>query len=137
MASASVKQRCVDCVQEGVTTDRPIAAGIRKPRCATHERARKHRARASAHASMVQRTYNLTGDQYAILYQAQGGVCAICRVATGKVKRLAVDHDHDTGEVRGLLCGPCNQTIGRLRVEALVRAVNYLYDSPARRVFNS
>jgi len=86
---------------------------------------------------MVEKTYNLPADQYWALYAAQGGHCAICRVATGKTKRLAVDHHHDTEQVRGLLCGPYNLTIGRLGVEALVRAVNYLYDPPAPKVFTS
>lgn len=40
-------------------------------------------------------------------------VCAICQRATGKARRLAVDHNHDTGDVRGLLCGRNHILIGR------------------------
>ena len=129
--------RCVDCQRDGVTTDRPIVSGVRKPRCATHERTRVKRSQVHAHGRMVEKTYNLPADQYWALYEAQGRHCAICERATGKTKRLAVDHHHDTEQVRGLLCGPCNLTIGRLGVEALVRAVNYLYDPPAPKVFTS
>ncbi len=91
---------------------------------------------ARAHELRVMRVYGLPEGGYAALYAAQGGRCAICQWATGRTKRLAVDHDHQTGEVRGLLCGPCNQTIGRLRdaAEAFDRAAEYLRNPPARRV---
>ena len=77
---------------------------------------------------MVMKTYGLEAGEYAKLYTEQGGVCAICRRATGKTKRLAVDHDHDTGRVRGLLCGPCNKLVGYLRnsPEAFRRGADYL-----------
>ncbi len=77
---------------------------------------------------MVIKTYGLELGDYDRLYQGQGGVCAICRRATGKTKRLAVDHDHDTGLVRGLLCGPCNKLVGYFRnsPEAFLRAAEYL-----------
>jgi hypothetical protein len=58
---------------------------------------------------------DFTYDMYLALYEKQGGVCAIClRPETvrdnrsGNVRHLAVDHDHETGEVRGLLCFRCN-----------------------------
>jgi hypothetical protein len=126
---------CVDCAAEGVTTKRPIVSGVRRPRCATHHRAHKKRAKAQSHSRMVERVYSLTGEQYELLYSAQGGRCAICQVATGKVKRLAVEHDHRTGEVFGLACGPCNIMLGRLgrEVDAYIRVINYLKDPPARR----
>ncbi|AXN53523.1 endonuclease VII [Gordonia phage Ronaldo] len=66
---------------------------------------------------------------------AQGGKCAICQRAIGKRRKLAVDHDHDTGEVRGILCQPCNFTVlGRYDKEALQRAIDYLENPPARKV---
>jgi hypothetical protein len=69
--------------------------------------------------------------------QVQGGRCYICRRATGARKRLAVDHDHTTGEVRGLLCSTCNfKVIGHLREEvaAFERCIEYLTNPPARQV---
>jgi cytochrome c1 len=64
----------------------------------------------------LRRNYGLTVEQYEALYRAQGGVCAICKgVPTGKRARLAVDHDHETGAVRGLLCDHCNRGLGGFR----------------------
>lgn len=87
------------------------------------------------------RTYGLRPGDYDTLYAGQGGRCFICRTAVGATKRLAVDHDHKhcgTGCrecVRGLLCGPCNKdVIGRLGVEALLRAVEYLHRPPAKKI---
>ncbi len=66
---------------------------------------------------------------------SQGGVCAICqRPPWGKsargsyIKRLSVDHDHETGKPRGLLCSQCNFGVGNFRnnPEWLDRAIHYL-----------
>jgi hypothetical protein len=130
---------CVDCIAEGVTTVRPIVSegklakfsGPRKPRCVTHARARRNATRLNNHARMVEKTYGITGEQYWALYEAQGGRCAICRWASGKVKRLAVDHDHETGRVLGLLCGRCNVNRGFYGNESLVRWIEYNLDPPA------
>ena len=68
--------------------------------------------------------YGITTDEYDRLFVAQGGVCAVCfeketTKRKGVVRRLSVDHDHDTGKVRGLLCSWCNLAIGYLRDDAL------------------
>ena len=127
-------KRCRDCESEGISTSRPV--NWPGPRCYTHHRAFKKGASARAHARRTEAVYGITGDDYWMLYEGQGGRCCICRVANGTTKRLAVDHDHDTGEVRGLLCGPCNITIGRLREQGLIRALEYLANPPARRVLS-
>lgn len=62
------------------------------------------------HATMVAKTYGLGPGDYDELLARQGGRCAICR-AKPKSKRLAVDHDHKTGAVRGLLCSRCNHDL--------------------------
>lgn len=76
----------------------------------------------------LRRQYGITLNDYEVLLSAQGGVCAICGNPPyipeaerprrqGRPTRaiLAVDHDHDTGHVRGLLCIPCNRGIGFLK----------------------
>lgn len=59
----------------------------------------------------------LSAEEYERVWQQQGGVCAVCQCPEtlrirGKVMRLAVDHSHQTGENRGLLCNGCNQALG-------------------------
>lgn len=58
--------------------------------------------------------YGITEHEYDDLLARQGGGCAICKaeVAQADGRRLAVDHCHETGQVRGLLCGNCNRAIG-------------------------
>ncbi|MFI6560340.1 endonuclease VII domain-containing protein [Streptomyces sp. NPDC050534] len=56
--------------------------------------------------------YKLTLDDYAALLDAQAGVCAICHKGPTAKRRLAVDHCHDTGVVRALLCNYCNVIVG-------------------------
>jgi Recombination endonuclease VII. len=55
----------------------------------------------------------MTSDAYDMLLLSQEGKCKICaRPEPVSGRRLAVDHDHQTGEVRGLLCTKCNTTVG-------------------------
>ena len=79
--------------------------------------------------------YGLSLDEYQALLDAQGGVCAVCKnPPRGKRKFLAVDHDHDTGKIRGLLCITCNVGLGALRDSAdlLRAALSYLERGDAR-----
>lgn len=76
------------------------------------------------------RQYGITEKGYANLLEKQKGLCAICGTdkPTGKWKVFAVDHCHNTGMVRGLLCNECNRGIGLLRdnPEILRKAADYL-----------
>jgi len=76
-------------------------------------------------------------EVYKELFEKQGNVCAICgnpetRKAPNskgkKISNLSIDHNHKTGEVRGLLCHRCNAGLGQFRenVEFLLKAVEYL-----------
>jgi hypothetical protein len=58
--------------------------------------------------------YGITPDDYARRLQAQGGGCAICGEPPGEIA-LHVDHCHETGRVRGLLCFSCNAGLGQFR----------------------
>jgi hypothetical protein len=71
--------------------------------------------------------YGITQEEYDALLEAQGGGCAVCG-ATPEEEELPVDHDHDTGEVRGILCNNCNNGIGRFEdsPELLRSAADYL-----------
>lgn len=70
--------------------------------------------------------YGITVEQYDAMFEAQGGLCAICgRPGNGP---LRVDHDHETNEVRGLLCHGCNVAIGLMAddPDRLIAAAAYL-----------
>lgn len=126
-------KRCKDCEAEGIETRRK--APHPGPRCVSHHRAVKKRRQTRTHQQHVAELYGLTYEQYWALYEHQGGVCNICRRATGAKRKLSVDHCHATGEVRQLLCVPCNRDVlGHLRddVEALKRAADSIVNPPAR-----
>lgn len=79
------------------------------------------------------RRFNLTTEDYSALSDFQEGVCAICKkpetvARKGKLKRLAIDHDHSTGRIRGLLCAKCNSMLGLAQddVSILENAIKYL-----------
>lgn len=84
---------------------------------------------ARARADHTLRTvYGMMSEQYAAKLGEQGGVCAICWQPP-VTKRLAVDHDHRTGQVRGLLCSRCNHDLLGAAHDSLAilrRAVTYL-----------
>lgn len=71
----------------------------------------KDRVRAANLKNHLSRKYGLTVEQYEAMLKAQKYRCAICGGKNAK-NRLAVDHCHDTGKVRALLCDPCNQHLG-------------------------
>lgn len=62
----------------------------------------------------LQRQYGLTLADYEAMFEAQGGLCAICVKPESQNKLLSVDHCHTTGRIRGLLCMHCNTGIGKL-----------------------
>lgn len=83
----------------------------------------------------LQRIYGVTLEAYRAMDEEQGGVCAICKrpetvknARTGLVWKLAVDHNHETGAVRGLLCSKCNSLLGDAEdsIERLQAAIDYL-----------
>ena len=84
----------------------------------------------------LKRNYGITLEEYNTMLENQGGVCAVCgtddpkgrRSGRGVVKDFYVDHNHITGEVRGLLCNACNRAIGNFQDDPsiLEKAVLYL-----------
>ena len=73
--------------------------------------------------------FGITIEEWEELYRRQSGRCAVCGIHSVELsRRLSVDHDHETGEVRGLLCSKCNRGIGFMKdsPELLILAANYL-----------
>jgi hypothetical protein len=77
--------------------------------------------------------HGLTVEEYEIMAERQNYCCAICG---REPKKLHIDHDHETGKVRGLLCRHCNCLIGFAKDNGLIleRAIKYLdkYESNSR-----
>lgn len=88
------------------------AAGKKKNTLALSKAERTRRARRSSHNTHLRKSYGITIDEYDTILAAQGGVCAICRGGTSK-RHFAVDHNHKSGHVRGLLCARCNSALAR------------------------
>lgn len=85
--------------------------------------------------------YLIREPEYWDLVKQQGGVCAVCHKAEvtirhGKQQRLSVDHDHETGFIRGLLCAACNGAIGLFRENphTMRRAADYIEGFVAKRL---
>ena len=93
-----------------------------------------HKYRSNAHYKM----YGITVEARDAIYSRQHGLCLICaddlrpRVRKGRVSKYAwkgeLDHNHETGEIRGLLCAPCNTALGLLKEDPvrITRMLEYL-----------
>lgn len=81
------------------------------------------------HKCTLKRKFNLSLDEYNQMFTKNNGCCYICnRHQTSFKTRLAVDHCHTTGKIRGLLCSPCNTALGSFKdnIDILNKAINYL-----------
>lgn len=81
--------------------------------------------------------YGLSDAEFSVLLDEQRGCCAICQTTLEESRNgLVIDHDHETGAVRGLLCGPCNSGIGHLgdNGETVWRAAIYLADKKSSAI---
>lgn len=122
----------------------PTATGVFKPHCLRgHERA--IHASKTGHCRECKKVWaryhwknqgimNADGSPFVLVdfdraYQVQSGRCLICQVHQSEMKRsLSVDHDHETGIFRGLLCHGCNGALGLLKesAEVVERLLNYV-----------
>lgn len=93
-----------------------------------------NREKAQAYSRATQlAVYGLSPEEYDNMLHLQGGVCEICHEEEtlknrGNTVTLSVDHDHSTGQVRGLLCSSCNKGLGFFRdsPELLIVAIDYI-----------
>lgn len=86
----------------------------------SHPEARKNRD--------YKKRYGISLNEYQILLGKQNGVCAICRLKENNQRFLSVDHNHITGQIRGLLCQKCNAVLGMVNdnTDLLLSAKRYL-----------
>lgn len=81
---------------------------------------------------MLQREYGISLLDFNIMLEEQEGKCKICgTISPGQKGVFHVDHNHNTGEIRGLLCHACNTGLGLLQdsEEVLYKAIQYLKDT--------
>lgn len=90
----------------------------------------EQQVKLEAKKRMLMYRYRLDYNTYLKMYDEQGGCCKICKdpKKLGGFTGLQVDHDHQSGEVRGLLCRNCNTAIGKFKenIEFIKAAVDYL-----------
>lgn len=84
----------------------------------------KHLSKVYNRNRRLQQLYGISTEIYDQIFETQGGKCLIC----GEATELVVDHDHNTGKVRGLLCNFCNVGLGNYldNPELLKNAIRYL-----------
>lgn len=106
--------------------DRQIGSKFCSPACKRAAASARWRERSPGY--MRQYLYGITPEQYDALLASQDNRCAICRSEGSGPKGWHVDHDHVTGTVRGLLCGPCNLGLGHFNddVDRLRAAIAYI-----------
>lgn len=78
---------------------------------------------------ILNKNFGINSVEYNLMLQEQNHCCYICQIHEDKLDRsLAVDHDHATGKVRGLLCGSCNRFLGKINdsTETVERMLEYL-----------
>jgi hypothetical protein len=132
-------KKCLDCAEIKPLSAFYVASrdGSYQPNCkpcgtkrvAAWRAANPERARKMYRTAHMKRSYGLTPEQYNAMHAEQKGCCAICRRHASELPRgLAIDHDHETNEVRGLLCHQCNAGIGFLGEDPvnLKSALDYL-----------
>ncbi len=95
----------------------------------------KRKRSGKIYESQIKRLYGVTQEEYQVLFNAQNGLCEICNEpetrksrTPGFICRLAIDHCHNSGKIRGLLCHSCNTAIGKFKdnTEILRKAIEYL-----------
>lgn len=100
-------------------------------RLRARQRERHNHRRPLRRAYELDRHYGITPEEYDAMLARQAGACGVCGCRPAGA--LHVDHDHESGAVRGLLCGSCNLGLGKLgdSIEALERALAYLRGAPS------
>lgn len=118
--STGLDSWCRDCHKEYKRVRREKDADAQR-------KARKNRPEHYL-ALQLKRYYNITVDDFQCMALEQNGVCAICGSPPEDGTRLHVDHNHDSGVVRGLLCLKCNMALGLLgdNYAVVLTAAEYL-----------
>ena len=120
--SPEEKERRNDMRRERYASDAALAKLYRKPA--------GPKGKSKARDTYLRKEFGIGIDEYDRLLADQGGMCAICDASENyKGRRFAIDHCHDTGAVRGLLCDNCNRGLGLFKdnTDRLDKAIEYLW----------
>lgn len=92
------------------------------------EKANPERNAWHTRSSHLKREYGITVEQYDEMLESQDGCCAICGTSEPRGTGFHVDHSHESGEIRGILCHHCNTSLGGFNdnPELLQAAIEYL-----------
>jgi hypothetical protein len=106
--------------------------------CRSERRTPEGKYKKGRRAKWKELGIDITFEQYEELLKKQNNKCLICGEES-KGRKLAVDHCHETGEVRGLLCGNCNQGLGLFKddPELMQKAAEYVYTARAKAATSS
>lgn len=125
-SKGKTQNRCSRCDRERAR--RWYYANQEKAKQQAREKSARYRAGNPGYwrAQHFLKTYGITLKQRDALAKKQGGVCAVCK-SIGKDGKLNVDHDHETGRVRGLLCTGCNVALGAIKEDPNTLKALYRY----------
>lgn len=122
-SSAKTCTKCRRALPQDAFARSNVGAGGLRSQC------RSCRAQADRDY-LLQRRFGMSAEQFDALLAAQGGRCALCQrfEPGGRWGRFHVDHCHQTGQIRGILCHGCNVALGALGddIEGLTRALRYV-----------
>lgn len=126
--------RCAICKEAKAIARRkfynsPKGKTLRKKEIASESNVRYKKSskyKSISKFSRIKSKYGVTREQYTALLNEQDGHCACC-IST---KNLSVDHDHETGRVRGILCKDCNTSLGFIKesIPTLQNLIEYLLE---------
>lgn len=122
---------CADCGKIHLRDAKHLKQGIKSAECVYYKP--PNWSGLDREDAIIRRQYGISMQQFEALLAFQGGGCAICQKPIDALRRrMNIDHDHETNEVRGLLCSGCNTGLGHLgdNVEGLKRALYYLQHTP-------
>ena len=126
-----VEYRRLERKRESSRRWRKRSGAVGRTQDAEHKRRRRVERPDAVRNNRLKHDFGITLVDYDRMLAEQRGVCKICKMGStckGKPERLSVDHNHETGKVRGLLCRRCNRALGAFRdnPDVLRAAIEYL-----------
>jgi hypothetical protein len=127
--------KCKLCSEIHVMQNRALRVGARSKKCKQYRS--PNWTGFEREDAIIRRQYGISMQEFDKLLEFQKHGCAICNKPITKLsRRMNIDHDHKTGQVRGLLCSGCNTGLGQLGddIEGLKRALKYLENPTFKQV---